>query len=107
MIPNICGLRLPCLYTLEIKSDKEIYAQIVLILLKPFRNKEDLLKNNLKKRAPWWMSYLNTNFSYSSKKAINNLNDYHNCRIRAASKYFAKDNNSIRSNTQDEEFELF
>ena len=43
MIPDIKGPRLPDYNTLFTENDKELYAQIVLILFKPFTNINDLL----------------------------------------------------------------
>jgi len=70
-------------------KEKELYAQIVLILFKPFRNVEDLLKiNNTTKNHNWWLAYKHYEFDLKSKAIISNLQDYHTCKDRAASKHF-------------------
>ncbi len=69
-------------------NDKELYAKIVLILFKPFRTIQDLLKiNSPSTNQNWWLAYKHYFFDAKSKVIIGNLQDYHNCRDTAVAKY--------------------
>jgi hypothetical protein len=79
------------------ETDKELYGKIVLILFKPFKNLEDLLGCYMGTELPWWQAYLayKPSLSKISQNVINYLNDYHICRVNAASKHLSDTSDNL------------
>ena len=110
MIPDIKGPRLPDYNTLFTENDKELYAQIVLVLFKPFTNISDLLGMYLDCALPWWPAYKAylPSMCTESNIIINNLQDYHTCRERASSKFANEINSELdHTNMETNENEFF
>jgi hypothetical protein len=80
---------MPYIHSLDSEPERELYAQFNLILFKPFRNINDLLAEYVNTPTPWWPAYnaYKQEFTSESIQIISFLNDYHECRVRAASKH--------------------